>query len=343
MDFSFSNHLNMFSPNLPQGLFSTETSTALGAIASLFPFDIAQNFGFESHLGSNEADCDFFLQINKNSLGAAILAGTSRVSALSPLLLSQPMWQKIALLFKTWNTTSSRLSEEVEGFWLEFDYKGSSYNLTPNIFFKISEDNASDRTAQWGTSIHVLNEIYNILFDIPFHGNLGENLKRCFNALPEGAGIFQVGFMIPRQKEAVRLVIVDMIPDSLEKYLREIDWKGEIDVVKDLIKSLSDKFNFFVYNLNIGEKIHPFLGIEMFFNNKVQPGFNDQWNVAFDFLESEKLLTHEKREALIAFCGVRTVPHIYPIRYIRGISHLKLVCKRNKPVECKSYFGTMIR
>ena len=343
MDFSFRNHLNMFSPKLPQGLFSWESSTALREITSLFPFDITSDFGFESHLGSKEADCDFFLQIKKNSPGAAILAGTSRIGALSPILLSQPLWQKIALLFKTWNTTSSRLSQEVEGFWLEFDYKGSSYNLTPNIFFKISEDNASDRTEQWRKSIHVINEIYNILFDIPFPDNLGNNMKRCFNALPEGAGIFQIGFMIPRQKEAVRLVIVNMIMDDLEKYLKENSWPGDIGVVKNLIKKFSDKFNFFVYNLNLGENIHPFLCIEMFFNNKVQPGFNDQWNVAFDFLESEKLLTHEKREALIAFCGVRNVPHIYPIRYIRGISHLKLVCNRNIPVECKSYFGTMIR
>jgi hypothetical protein len=343
MGFSFSNHLNMFSPNLPQGLFSTETSESLGEIGSLFPFDITSDFGFESHLGNKEADCDFFLQIKKNSTGAAILAGTSQVSALSPILLSQPLWQKITLLFNTWTTTSSHLSQEVEGLWLEFDHRDSSYNLAPNIFFKISEDNSSDRTAQWGTSIHVLNEIYNILFDIPFPDNTGDSLKRCFNALPEGAGIFQIGFMIPRQKEAVRLVIVNMIPDDLEKYLKEISWTGEIDVVKDLIKSFSDKFNYFVYNLNIGENIHPFLGIEMFFNSKVQPGFNDQWNVAFDFLESEKLLSHEKREALIAFCGVRNVPHIYPIRYISGISHLKLVCKRNKPTECKGYFGTMIR
>ncbi|MEI6435651.1 MAG: hypothetical protein WCP32_12455 [Bacteroidota bacterium] len=343
MKHSFRDHLTVISPAIQPGLMCPENIEALETFCSLFPFDIAQDFGFESRLGKPEAVCDFFLQIRKESEGAKILAGKSPIAGLAKELLHDPLWQKISSLFAAWSNPGNILHEALEVFWFEFDRQELSYNLTPNIFFRILENSGEDRRSQWKSRVKVLDEIYNILFGIPFPKALAENLRMCIEALPENAGLYQIGFMIPRQTEAIRLVLVKILPHQLEQFLKEIQWTGEFAKVLQMINRYSPKFDYSVYNINIGNEILPDLGVEMYFNNLLQPQFNSRWYDTLDFLESDKLLTMEKKVALIRFCGKRTVNFLYPINYICGLNHLKLVHKPNSSVECKGYFGTMIR
>lgn len=343
MKLTFCDHLRMFSPGFHPELFSGKSVIALEELCSLLPFDIACDFGFESRLGKNEAFCDFFLKIKKNTPGSEILAGKSTFSSLSPLLLREPIWQKIVKIFDIWTTAGSSLALVVEEFWLEFDYQDASYNFTPNIFFGIAENMEENRGMQWESRLRVLDEIYDILLDIPFPPALAKNLRACITALPDNAGLKHIGFMIPRQAEAVRLILVNLQTDKLEQYLKDIQWPGNYQEVRQMVDSYSAFFNYFVFNINIGVSVDPYLGMEMYFHKLLQPQFDNRWDAAFDFLESGKLLTHEKRAALTSFCGVRKVSGIFPVSYFKGISHLKLVYKQNSEAECKAYFGTLIR
>ncbi len=343
MKHTFIDHLNIVTSNLRPGLLGEECIGHLAQLCSLFPYDIAQDFGFESRLGTRETDCDFFLLIKKGSAGALMLAGKSRVSNLSIQLLEDPFWQRVVRLYMAWTEEEHIISQSVEVFWLEFDYHDYGYNPTPNIFFRIAESNREDRKVQWELRRRVLNEIYMILFDIPFPDALSDNLKVCINALPEKAGLYQIGFMIPRKTEAIRLVLVRIGLDEIGNYLKKIDWPGEMETVKNLIGKYSTKFDYFVYNINIGKTILPYLSIEMYFQNMYQPQFGPKWGEVMDFLESEQLLTAQKRATLIHFCGKKTSNSIFPVRYINGINHFKIVYKTGSPIECKGYFGTMIR
>ena len=343
MKLSFLDHFDSIASALQPQLLSEKCAVSLNELCSFFPFDITSEFGFESRLGKNEAFCDFFLKIKKNTPGSEILAGKSTFSSLSPLLLRESIWQKIVKIFDIWTTAGSSLALLVEEFWLEFDYQDSSYNITPNIFFGIIENKEDSRGMQWESGLRVLDEIYDILFDIPFPPALAKNLRSCITALPDNAGLKHIGFMIPRQTEAVRLILVNLETNRLEQYLKEIRWPGNYQEVRQMVDGYSAIFNYFVFNINIGESVDPYLGIEMYFPKLLQPQFNNRWNVAFDFLESEKLLAHEKRVALTGFCSVRKVSGIFPVSYYNGISHLKVVYRQNSQAECKAYFGTFIR
>jgi hypothetical protein len=129
---SFLDHFDIISPALQPGLMAPECTDSLAKLCSMFPFDIAHDFGFEGRLGNPESICDFFLQIRKDSDGAKLLAGKSHITNLSDLLIQNPFWQKITKLFDAWTNSGTLLFETVEVFWLEFDHQNSSDNLTPN-------------------------------------------------------------------------------------------------------------------------------------------------------------------------------------------------------------------
>jgi hypothetical protein len=343
MKSTFLDHLNIVVPNLQPSLLGEGSSGHLAQLCSLFPYDTTQDFGFESRLGDPKANCDFFLQIRKGTPGALMLAGKSSISNLSGQLLEDPFWQRIVRLFQIWTDAEHIISQSVEVFWLEFDYQETGYNLTPNLFFRIAESSGEDRITQWKLRRYVLDEIYRILFDIPFPSDLADNLKVCIDALPNSGGLYQIGFMIPRKTEAIRLVLAKIRLDEIENYLNKIDWPGEMGIVKNLAGTYSSKFDYFVININIGKTILPYLSFEMYFQNLYQPQFGPRWGEVMDSLESEQLLTSQKRSSLVRFCGKIISNGLFPVRYFNGINHLKLVYKRNSPIECKGYFGTMIR
>ena len=340
---SFLDHIKNVTPVLNSGLLCPENFSSLAGLCSLFPVDVSRDFGFETRLAGSEGNCDFFLQIRKNTEGALIMAGESMITSLSDRLLEIPFWEKIRKLFKSWNHPDGILAPLIDTFWLEFDYLEGSYNLIPNVFFGIIESGETDREEIWKSLLKTLNEIYQCLFDLPFPWVLVENLKLCLFNLPVQARLYQVGIMVPRKSEAVRLVLVKIGNSELEKYLKKIGWPGDFEEISRLKDRYCQEFDYLVYNLNIAEDIHPFLGIEMYGRILPQPLVNQVWNGYMDFLRSEKRITREKIEALNHYCVKRTVNYLYQINYISGVNHLKLVYKKNFPPDFKVYFGTRIR
>ncbi|MFZ4572449.1 MAG: hypothetical protein ACOYM0_15070 [Bacteroidales bacterium] len=340
---TFVDHIDIISNPLHSALMGGGCMDALKELCSLFPFDQTRDFGFESRLGETTAICDFSFMIENGTEGAKILGGNNPTADLHESLLADPLWQRIRRLFIAWNTRGHLLADSVKSVWLEFDYDGLSYNRCPNIFFGISVDHEADRSAQSDALLIVLDEIYHILFAIPFPVEMAGNLRTSLLALPEHAGLYQTGFMIPRHTEAVRLVLRQINAECLEPYLRDIGWPGDFQKVSFLTDRYAGLFDYFFCNINIGKDILPYLALEMLFKNLSQPRFNPKWEGALDILESDKLLTRGKRDALLSFCGKTKHSFPYPANYLRGLNHLKIVYKENAPVECKGYFGTMIR
>lgn len=340
---TFLNHFSAMEASFSPALLSDGYVAAVQHLCSLFPFDTATEFGFETRLGDPVASCDFFLMISRNSDGAMMLAGKSPVAGLSPHLLEDPFWRNLVRLFTAWTDPDTLLSASIEQFWLEFDFSATEYNTTPNIFFRIRQETGLSRTMQWTSMLRALDEIYQILFAIAFPAQLGENLRRCIVSLPEKAGLYQVGFMIPRKTEAIRLVLTNFDKQSILSYLNHIGWTGETEAVKQMIDDYASRFDYSVYNIHIGKTVLPFFGIEMYFRDMRQPQWEPRWNEIFRLLESENLAIASKWQGLTGFCGQKTVSGLFPVRYLKGINHMKLSYKKGQPVECKGYFGTMIR
>jgi hypothetical protein len=343
MKYSLLDHFSVIEPDISLSLMDKTSVGSVKELCALFPFDFADDFGFESRLGSREAFCDFVLQIKRGSKGAEILAGQSSIASIADQLKEDPFWKKIAQLFAIWTNPEHFLSKMVTDFWLEFDWQGSSYNLTPNIFFDLKSVNQADRASQWQSIHKVLDIIYNTLFNISFPVEMAAMVQSCILNLPANARLHWIGFMVPRKTEAVRLNISGLNPESCFNYLHEINWPGEEDVIRDQVNLFSEKFDFIMYNINIGRDVLPYLGFELFLKEMRRPACSPKHIEAIDFLNTQSLLLNEKKEGLIRFCGRKTVSWFYPVLYLNGINHFKFVYKKNTPPELKGYFGTLIR
>lgn len=343
MKYNFLNHFTVIEPCISPALMDKTSVDSVKKLCALFPFDIADDFGFESRLGNQEAICDFVMQIRKGSKGAVILAGQSAIASLAGPLTEDPFWKKIAHLFAAWNNTDHLLYKMVTDFWLEFDWQGTSYNLIPNIFFDLQKESQADRLKQWQLIHQVLDEIYTLLFDIQFPADMAVIVKSCITKLPKNARLRWIGFMVPRKTEAVRMVFSQPDQETLFSYLREIEWPGEEDIVRNQIKPYADKFNSILYNINIGRQVLPYLGLELFSAELRRPVCSPLLIEMLDFLSSQSLLLDTKREGLMHFCGLKTISYFYPVQYLSGINHFKYVYAKNKAPELKGYFGTIIK
>jgi len=343
MKLSFSDHFSVIRNHISPDLLNTRWAGKIMELCTQFPFDTSTDFGFESRLGNPEAKCDFFLQINKDSEGALMIAGKSNTAGLSPELLADPFWQRISALFAAWTDPTSYLYRKIEMIWLEFDHEENSFNKIPSIFFRIDEDENTHTPNQWSAMLQVLDEIYQILFGIKYPADIADCLKLCVEALPANTRIYQTGFMIPRKTEALRLILTEMNTGDLLDYLARIHWPGEPEVIANLLERYASKFDYTVFNFHIGKTVLPFLGIEPYFRGMKQPQWEPRWSDFFDLLENDKLLLAPKRQGLIRFCVKINASFPYPKLYLSGINHLKMVYRRGMSHECKAYFGTMMR
>jgi len=343
MKLTFANHIDMIACAIQPALMGAGCIDSLKKLCSLFPFDLSRDFGFESRLGELTPSCDFSFLIGKGSEGAKILAGENPKADINERLLADPLWQRIRKFFFEWNKEGHLLNNSLGSVWFEFDYDGTRYNPCPNLFFAITVDPADRRDNQSAVILSTLDEIYRILACTPFPDEMAENLKKSVHSLPEHAQLYQAGLMIPRHKEAVRLVLTRINAGHLEPYLRDIGWPGDFQKARFLADRYAGLFDYFACNINTGREIHPYLALEMLFSNLSQPKFNPGWETALNELESDRLVTREKREALLNFCGKTRCAFPYPANYIRGLNHLKIVYKENTPFECKGYFGAIIR
>lgn len=340
---TFRSHIEAVAPGISVDLISPQGMEVLKRFCGLLPFDTANSFGFESRLGGQDPACDFFLMMTAEDHGPAMLAGKSQVAGLSPAIFVDPFWERLTDLFLAWTGGSPLLAGKLELIWLEFDNTGVDLISTPNIFFRIRPTTGSDRTSQRSDMLQVLGEIYRILFGIGFPDHLARSLTNCVEALPDGAGLYQTGFMVPRKTEAIRLVLTNIRRNDLTEYLTKIGWPGELQVIEILLNRYAPLFDYTVFNVHIGETVLPFAGVEMYLRDMRQPQWEPRWKEIFHALVSDNLAREKKCEGLIRFCGKNKKQILYPVQYFNGINHLKLVYKWGLPPECKAYFGTMIR
>lgn len=344
MKLTFAEHTSYITSGMDYSMMGEQPRKALEYLCSLFPYGVATEFGFESRLNSHNATCDFFLLIHKSSQGSAMIAGDHPVSNISRQLSDLPFWKMLRLLFREWNNSDSLLHRHIQTIWLEFDYQDNAFNLVPNLFFQVCEEENPHQNKKWDhTMERTLDQIYQILFGTGFPSDIADSMRRCVKALPPGAILFQTGFMVPRKDEAVRLVLSRLKYPDLARYLEQIGWTGDLSGLYRIHSRYLSKFLYSFYDLDIGKNILPRFGTELFFMYGKQPQWESAWHDVFDLLQSDRFLTKKKREGLLNWCGKRTLRGLLPVTYYNGINHLKLVTYNGDPPECKGYFGTMIK
>lgn len=181
------------------------------------------------------------------------------------------------------------------------------------------------------------------------------NLRLCFDACPDGAYITDLGIMLPRHSEAVRINVSGISPARLQDYIAGIQWQGSANDLEATFMHLQGFVDRVVLCLDVGAKVYPKIGLECFYDRA--SGKEPPWAAFLDNLVESGLCTQAKRDALLAWPGYAdptTSPAPWPGNLIvesmlqasdrfslfqRNLNHIKIIYQPNSPLEAKGYIG----
>lgn len=349
---SLTDYLRLVRPDVSPQLISPENWSNINAIAQVLPSAISSFFGFECRLGVKEAHADFLICADAGA-GRKVLVGDNYSTTLPSFLMADPVWGQIRDFSTHWDSDTSPLYEKVDNVWLEFDINGPTTIPIPSCFFGsraiYSAKSDNSHPHQWSaqTALKLLNR------NLP--SQVEHQLFNCFDLLPMRAYVFQIGVMLARKSEVVRICIRNISPEQILKYLTQINWSGSVSELKAILTKLSSLVERIDLDIDVGEVILPKIGLECYLSK--QPKLEPRWQLLLDYLVEPGLCIPEKRDALLAYPGYireRSNQELWPSRllklskflgsqyesvFFRGIHHIKVVYQPNRLLEAKAYLS----
>lgn len=321
--------LDQVAPFLSDELMPRRSFDHTRRVAALFPPDAVRFFGFECRLGAGvgeSTDC----ALNLTAEGARALS-RDRIG------LKSDLWRRIGQFYRWWEETNVEPFADAQATWLEFD--ASALEPAPNLLFGYWPGDAkANRPWSW-----MQDTVFPGLFNGDYSAPLRDSLDRCFGECPAGTEDFQIGLMLSRPVQAVRLCIFDLPTEALPGYLDRIDWAGDRAGVLRIIEAFRPYCDFVGLHFDVGARVFPHIGIEPNFRSgswSRQPHREPRWQGLWNVLSEFGLMTEAKREALLAWTGHQQV--IYrdtPTLLLRGLSHIKVVMAADGRASAKAYFG----
>src|SRR5919107_2106952 len=238
---SFEEYLRPITAYVPPALISPSAFSDIYSVANVLPATLAHNtFFFECRLGERAPRADFCV-LARSSCGRSSLAGLHPTSTLPARLMTDTVWRRVEDFAVHWADLSSPLYHAVDNVWLEFDVDGPPPDVpVPSIFFApqsngqiddieaAGEPNAEGRLATVERTIRLLAG--------------GEPpprmLEGCFRALSSNERVGQVGLMLSRSEDAIRLCIRLRSVERIMEYLRVVCWPGAETDLRGVIEPL---------------------------------------------------------------------------------------------------------
>lgn len=329
--------LERLEPHFPEALMSPESLPRLRKVANLFPIFAVDFFGFECRLGKEGpglADC----ALNLTPDGARLLAGRHPTSLASLATEGQNgSWSRLRSFYQEWGDTRQPPYADAGCTWLEFDTSAGA--PAPNLLFGYwPRQTESRRSPEW-----LADTILPLLLGGPVSPRLRHNLLHCLEARPPETGDFQVGFMLSRPLQVVRLCLFDLPAGEVAPYLERIGWGGSQDELGRWLETFRPHADFLGLHLDIGEAVYPHIGIEPNYDAGCwtrQPQTEPRWHGQFEELLRLGLMTPEQQRALLGWTGhQRMLLGGQDVLLLRGLSHTKIVLRPGSPPLAKIYFG----
>src|SRR5262245_41393383 len=143
-----------------------------------------------------------------------------------------PVWRRIRALSTGLHDQSLAEFQSVNVMGLEYDLPSTATPVShPAVFFELNAD-AELRAPR-------LIALARELLGRPLPPAGAALLRRCVDALPASSAPFQLGAMLSRPGQALRLVVSEVPPNRVAGYLRAIGWVGEDRTVANVVSALS--------------------------------------------------------------------------------------------------------
>ena len=337
-------------------LISPEKFKDILSVAKNFPGNLTSFLGFEIHLGDVQQRADWAFAISGAGDDRIVFENLLKQENFPRCLLQQPEWQQIASFSEAWTQKDSSLKKQVKCFWLEFDMPETKTEVSvPSVFFgpeKPSEDISQDPMIQYSWLVH---DALPLLKGHQLSKDVERQILRCIRKIPKGASLFQVGMMLSRSTNNVRLYINKIHPSRIIPYLNTLGWSEKDDIFGSLIADVQQRADRFVLSYDVTNTgIGPRIGLECSFEENLYQE-ETRWRELLDYLVEKGMCLPEKRDALLHYPGVehpddftggvmkplisvsQHLDDIFSGSLVRYISHVKVVYQPGRPLESKAY------
>jgi hypothetical protein len=352
---SFEQMVNHMRPKIGQTLVSSENLEHIRRVASRLPTKVAYYFGFETKLLSDQAHSDFAFNLSNDGL-----TWMSRTD--SP-------WPHIRQFCALWGESGEPPYSDGSAVWLEFDVSGGlREEREPSLFFALRDSQSSIRSV-WGKSSRPPEWICQTLIPTAWgrlmSPPLEQNLLHAIEVCPDGVDFLQIGLMLSRDIQALRLCIFGVMSEEVFPFLHRVGWRGEESRLAQVLERYSPFADSLCLHLDIGESIFPTLGVEMLYHAKddpwnYQPDSETRWKLLFDRLVDDGLCLASKRDALLAWpsrtafklpfiemliaaASFDQTPHAPSVLLdgvlVTGLGHIKFSLSPAGETNAKAYFG----
>jgi hypothetical protein len=351
------------SPHLAPSLASKHTLSVIKSIARIFPDSCCKAFLFETRLWDEVAECDFAVMISKDDdQGIPGKCGTE--FNLSAEAQESPTWSKVLNFFSQWANPTSVLHDRVREVWLEFDLAACIPGTPlPGLFFSGLVGAGSKENV-----LQLIRTGLEALEGRPISDDIHRNLSLSVDQLPDTAVITNVGVMLPRPYNPVKLYVGGIGPQGVIPYLSRIGWKGPHETVQAFLTGASRCLNVFNLAVEVGDNFSTSIGIEcgysyrrfyrdclkafyrrlidnylMHYHKKslTRHMIDSRWELFLDYLVAKELCSDSKRDALLAWSSSSSnasVPHdLIEPQIVRAINHAKITFSATGELVAKAY------
>jgi hypothetical protein len=355
---SLTDYLTLMEAHLPTALIDAAQWEEIRAIGQFFPSAITTFFGFECRLGVADAKADFLFCADAAEAGRRVLAANAYGIDLPETLFAHPVWQNLRQFSTNWESEASPLYDQVQNIWLEFDTAEQLDTVlpVPSCFFAptpLFRSTVIEGVHPYGW---VWQRALPLMLGRDLPSAIETMLLRCLAHLPEEAYVFQIGVMLARQSDAVRLCIRNISPQDVVPYLLHLHWSGNAEGLHGVLNDIAAFTDRVDLDIDIGDRLFPKIGLECYLHK--QPRFEDRWHTLLDWLVLQGHCSLPKRQALLEYPGYireRTDPRLWPdsLRKLtgllgpnyesvvfKGLHHIKLVYQDAKVHEAKAYLYT---
>lgn len=327
--FSMKDALTSIIGELEPGLFPSGYYEKISSILEIFPDALTRTFFIETVLNNDISDPDIIIHFSNYPDVKKILAGKDPNIKISDRIFDNNIWQNLREFWYEWDKNGSDL-EDVNAMWLEFD-TGRDFTVPPipSVFFRVDSSGYAD----W-----IVNTALSKLKGYKIDDTVGKKLELCFLSLPDGAIVSQIGTMLARQSEGVRLYIKRIKKSDCIPYLHKIGYSGDIDEAGKLCNKLSEFAPIINLQIEVDENISPRIDFEC----KLDPQA-PEWNIFFYWLKENNLCTERNAEMLKSwqkkYVNNNPTSGSMPVYMLKYVNHIKIVYEPGKDLIAKGYRG----
>lgn len=276
-------------PAVPDALVNPAARSRIEAAAArLAPI---ARIALELRLGEDEDEVDLHQFVSASAADTAILKRFLTESG-----GSAPGADSARRFLHAWANDIGGVRTDFEGFFLEWDGPGSTFDAPPAIFLPVQgrHDHGPDAAVRRRRIIGHLEQL----------GLARHEIAEVLRTLPDQLSISYIGFMLARG-ESVRVNLRGIRPGDLAGVLAGLGWPGDIGQATGRFAGLVDLTGRVAVALDFAPTLLPTIGFEASLTDF--PKREPRWGELLNGLCADGLCTAEKRVALERL-GARLYP-----------------------------------